>query len=298
MNCTVRFNQATVIVNVIYCYIAYYTLKLYYDAYTDKNKVQELKNTISGAKDDFNTLNKSTVSIYDGIFELKNELQSKMNDVNDMIGNLLTNTNEVISSSVDKALPPKSNINIKTGLLKIEDVWIVNLDEILKEGTDPINDSINDVRSNISKGVKKSMKSINSNIYNIFMSFLNLITPPDIRPELMKVFKVDAITNSINDTLSDINEVSQKDDIGQASLVYVANSLKHITYFYLYCCLFYLMAPFVYLLFSTLNPFITFISKWIILMIETWAKDGFMPVIVIISSVIYFVIFIIHSLLV
>lgn len=251
MECGLKFDIAVYILNVFWCIFIYNSLKEYYYGISKENgSGKDVRGTISDLKTNVTDVVSSVNEIYSGMFNLKNVLNDKYTVLNSKATNLLTDMNNSISGTIDDNMPPKLDLKIKTGISPITiDIgvkkWEISPDKELNKIVKPLENSVNNVPKTISKGLKTSLQSLNTDLVNIFNRFLALITPPDIRPFLKDLLGIDELLNLTDKVFKDTNEVKDKPDFKSAVAVYTANNISFITYLYVFVILIYLYIIFI-----------------------------------------------------
>lgn len=251
MECGLKFDIAVYILNVFWCIFIYNSLKEYYYGISKENgSGKDVRGTISDLKTNVTDVVSSVNEIYSGMFNLKNVLNDKYTVLNSKATNLLTDMNNSISDTIDDIMPPKLDLKIKTGISPITiDIgvkkWEISPDKELNKIVKPLENSVNNVPKTISKGLKTSLQSLNTDLVNIFNRFLALITPTDIRPFLKDLLGIDELLNLTDKVFKDTNEVKDKPDFKSAVAVYTANNISFITYLYVFVILIYLYIIFI-----------------------------------------------------
>lgn len=258
MECGLKFDIAVYILNGLWCIFIYNSLKEYYYNISKKNgSGKDVRGTISDLKTNVTDVVSSVNEIYSGMFNLKSVLTEKYTVLNNKATNLLTDMNNSVSDSIDDIMPSKLNLKIKTGISPITiDIgvkkWEISPDKELNKLVKPFENSVNSVPSTISKGLKTSLQSVNTDIVNIFNSLLTLISPPDVRPFFKDLLGVDEFLNLTDKVFKDTNEVKDKPDFKTAAAVYTTNNISFITYLYAFVILIYLFIIFIIPILSTL----------------------------------------------
>ena len=251
MECGLKFDIAVYILNVFWCIFIYNSLKEYYYGISKEHgSGKDVRGTISDLKTNVTDVVSSVNEIYSGMFNLKNVLNDKYTVLNSKATNLLTDMNNSISDTIDYIMPPKLDLKIKTGISPITiDIgvkkWEISPDKELNKIVKPLENSVNNVPKTISKGLKTSLQSLNTDLVNIFNRFLALITPTDIRPFLKDLLGIDELLNLTDKVFKDTNEVKDKPDFKSAVAVYTANNISFITYLYVFVILIYLYIIFI-----------------------------------------------------
>lgn len=239
LKCNPEFHRIAVAINVVLCGFIYQALKAYYE--TNQSDTDKLINAFSNIGKQATTIKGSVNTIFNNVNTIKGQLQTKFDILNEIWANLLPNLEKEVGKSVDKVLPPKSNIVFPT-----------------KEANaaGPVNDFINGLRSDTKSALTDSIQSVNIMAVAAGNEFLKLITPPDLRPIYSELFSVNEYTNVYNNTSKVIEDASTKDDFGYSTAAFVASKLSNISYFYIYCFCFYISIPILYPVYKVITPII------------------------------------------